>query len=171
VETRYTAQPEQSAPRNRKKRQRKRLQSKFKTFLQSLPDLVVVDRDPLFQALLGSLTKQPPSIVNFQVITRGSPVTVVGVPTRIWINPQAMAILMKVKHRMLEYHRTCILLPQGAINAKPTQLADPTVIKQLFSVEEDHTGEGTCAPQSWHDPVGCRVHLIMSGQPCPSSLN
>ena len=160
METQYAAQPEQPTPRSRKKRQRKRLQSKFKSLLASVPDLVVIDRDPLFQTLLGSLTKQPPTIVNFQVISRGSPLTVVGVPTRIWVNPKAMRILMKVKQRMLEFHRTCILLPQGAINAKPAQVADPAVIKQLFSVEEGRAGESKCPPQREHDQHGeshCRT--------------
>ena len=137
VETQSTGHTEQPAPRRRKKRQHKRLQSKFKSLLAGIPDLVVIDRDPLFQALLCGLTNQPPTTVNFQVISRGSPVTVVGVPTRIWANPKAMAILMRVKQRMLELHRTCVLLPQGAINAEPTLLADPAVIQRLFSIDVD----------------------------------
>lgn len=168
VETSQTCRSDLASPRRRKKRQRKRLHSKFKSLLAGIPDLVVIGGDPLFQALLSGLTNQPPTTVNFQVISRGSPVTVVGVPTRIWVNPRAMGMLMKTKQRMLEFQRTCILVPQAAMNAEPAVVADPEVVKQLFSVDVDRAVESSCAPQRGHDPVGCRVHLIVSGQPCPS---
>lgn len=154
-------------PRCRKRRQRHRLQSKFKCLLENIVDLAMVGPDPFFQALLSGMTKQPPSVVAYQVIARETPITVVGIPTRIWTNPKAMSVLMKVKRRMNERHRSCVLLPQDAIQALPAMAANYDAMHRLFSADVDPTALGGCDRHRAHDPVGCFAYMMASGQPCP----
>lgn len=158
---------DRSGPRCRKKRQRHRLQSKFKSLLEDVVDLAIVGPDPFFQALLRGMTQQPPTVVAFQVIARETPITIVGVPTRIWVNPKAMAVLMQVKRRMRERHRSCVLLPQDAIHAVPAMAANYEAMHRLFSVDVDPVAIGSCDPNRAHDPVGCFAYMMASGQPCP----
>nr|WP_314258434.1 hypothetical protein [uncultured Devosia sp.] len=163
--------PRLKGSRGRKQRQRMRLQAKFKSLLASIPQLEVVGGDPYFQSLLDNLSKQPPSAIPVQVIAAGAPMTIVGVPERIWMKPEPMSVLLKAKHRMLEQHRNCILVPQDAIQSNP-----PAAVKlaELYRRHPDalaNLGRTSCPSQHLHDPVGCAAHMMVAGKPCPQVLH
>lgn len=157
--------------RSRKQRQRMRLQAKFKSLLASIPQLEVVGGDPYFQSLLDNLSKQPPSAIPVQVIAAGAPITIVGVPERIWMKPEPMSVLLKAKRSMLAQKRRCILVPQDAIQSNP-----PAAVKlaQLYLQHPDafvDLGRTTCPSQHLHDPIGCAAHMMVAGKPCPEVLH
>lgn len=163
--------PRLSGTRGRKRRQRMRLQAKFKSLLASIPHLEVLGGDRYFKTLLDSFSKQPPSAVPVQVISAGSPVTIVGVPNRIWMKPGPMSVLLKAKNRMLEERRNCILVPQDAIQSNPAAVVK---LAELYRRHPDALadfGRSSCPSQHVHDPIGCAAHMMVAGQPCPQVIH
>jgi hypothetical protein len=149
--------------RRRKKRQRTRIQTQVKSLLATIPDLVILGKDPLFQSVLDTITKQPPTIVSFQVVAAGVPLMVVGVPDGIWVKPKSMALLIKVKDRMTEMQRDCVLFPQGAIG--PDHHRKDMTVLDLFSCDTA-VGPYGCSPR---DPVGC-IKYVVASKTCRQEL-
>jgi len=127
-------------PRRRNKRQRRRLAAAVKHILVDDPAIIPLGDDPLFHTLLKDLGGAPPITVSCQLMVQGQPVTLVAVPDRLWAKPGLMHRLMRVKSRMQELSRKCILLPQSALKpeaAKDMQrlffatAIDPTTISEI----------------------------------------
>jgi len=102
-------------PRRRKKRQRQRLLSAFKLVAEGESRITLLGEDPLFKALLLDMGGDPPTTAPCQLLLDNVPITVVGVPDRLWVKPIPMGRLVRVRNRMEELGRRCILLPQSAL--------------------------------------------------------
>lgn len=102
-------------PRRRKKRQRQRLLSAFKLIAEGESRVTLLGEDPLFKALMLDLGGTPPTTASCQLLFDNVPITVVGVPDRLWIKPIPMGRLVRVRNRMEDLGRRCVLLPQSTL--------------------------------------------------------
>lgn len=102
-------------PRQRKKHQRSRIHAALKQMLEGNVHITLLGEDMLFLALLADHDGEPPTAAACQVLFKNIPITIVGIPDRIWISPVPLARLKRASTRMEELGRHCILLPQSAI--------------------------------------------------------
>jgi hypothetical protein len=101
----------------------------------------------------------------------GRPVTLVGVPSRLWYRPHSMKALQKLKASMERCGRCCVLLPQRAISALESPDAQEQKARMLIELIRDPFQMGidqACCFRRGGDPIGCRAMQLLTGDDCQS---
>ena len=149
-------------PRRRKKRQRQRLLSAFKLLAEGESRVTLLGEDPLFKALLLDLGGDPPTTASCQLLFDNVPITVVGIPDRLWTKPIPMGRLVRVRNRMEHLGRRCILLPQSALG--PDRLGEralhgmlQTLLDTVKSPAQSSASHSEDAPQRYAHPSATLV--------------
>lgn len=107
-----------NAPRSRRAKVRERITRSIRQHLSAVPRAVILRADDYFEAVLASECRTPPpTLATVQFILHGAPLTVVGVPDRVWANATSMAPIKQAAKRAEKFGRVCILLPHSGIDA------------------------------------------------------
>lgn len=119
--------------RSRKKRQGERLLSTLKTTLARDGKVTVLGEDMLFKALLNDPGCDTPISATCQILFNQTPLTVVGVPDRLWNKSVPREKFFRTRKRMEDLGRRCILLPQSALGYLATGSSDqPSALHLAF---------------------------------------
>lgn len=148
---------------------RRKLSSILFEALAALSDVAVVGADPLVTYFAVSLELEPASLAACQAMLDGKPVTLVGVPSRLWYQPDAMERLLALKTEMQKCGRSCVLLPQRAITMLESREARDQRVKLLIDLIRDPTrmgGDRACSAHKNGDPIGCRAMQLLTGNDC-----
>ncbi|MBU1336908.1 MAG: hypothetical protein KJ944_10020 [Alphaproteobacteria bacterium] len=162
----------EAEPTSRKLRHRdtrRKLSSILFESLGRLKGVSVVGSDPLVAYFANSLELEPASLAACQAMLDDRPVTLVGVPSRLWYRPQAMERLLRMKAAMEKCGRSCILLPQRAIAMLDRGDTRQERARMLIELIRDPVGMGidrACCNQRPGDPIGCRAMQLLTGNDC-----
>lgn len=133
-----TESPIKKQRRSRKKRQGERLLSDLKNVLSRDRKVIVLGEDDLFKALLKDPGCEAPVSAPCQILFNQTPLTVVGVPDRLWVKSVPRGKLLRTRKRMEELGRRCILVPQSALASITTSSSDdqPSTLLVAFDYVE-----------------------------------
>lgn len=151
---------------------RRQLSAHLFDALAKVERVAVVGSDPLLAHFAARVGIHPDSIASCQALLDNKPVTLVGVPSRLWYSQDAMTRLQRVKATMRACGRACFLLPQRAIYAlaerdgreSPTDRA--TLLVELISNPERLGIDEACCTPEGSDPIGCRAAQLLTGTDC-----
>lgn len=140
----------------------------FDTFAQ-LSGVAVIGSDPLVGYFATPLGLEPSSLAICQAMLDQRPVTVIGVPSRLWFRSDAMKLLVSLKASMEKCGRPCVLLPQRAISMLDRRDVREQRAKVLIDLIRDPMGMGVdqeCCSRHECDPIGCRAMQLLTGSDC-----
>ena len=163
--------PESTSRQLRHRDIRRKLSSILFESLAPLAGVAVVGSDPLVTHFALSKGLEPASLAACQAMLDGKPVTLVGVPSRLWYRPQSMERLLGLKAAMEACGRSCILLPQRAIAMLERGDAREQRARTLIELIRDPVGMGVdraCCTGQAGDPIGCRAMQLLTGSDCPT---
>lgn len=156
---------------SRSRQLRRRLSGKLFNILGGSDEVVVVGPDPLLAHYTRAEGLDPESLATCQVLVDGTPLTVVGVPNRIWYGSDMLGV-HRVKQAMLASGRMCILVPQRALDgmlgkrSEPIADRDPHVLVQAIRTAPLLRDTDACRYGRGHDPAGCLAVELATGTPC-----
>lgn len=160
-----------SSRKHRHRDTRRKLSGLLFDALTQVEDVAVVGSDPLLVHFALGAGIEPGAIATCQALIENRPVTLVGVPSRLWYSRDAMQRLQRVKASMEDCGRPCILLPQGAVTVlgegngslgnRARLLIELILHPEAMGLDED------CAPRGC-DPIGCRAAELLSSVDCPA---
>lgn len=155
----------------RSRQLRRRLSGQLFNILGESKEVVVVGSDPLLVHYTRAEGLDPESLAACQILIDGAPVTIVGVPNRIWYG-SVMRDVHRVKRNMLASGRSCILVPQRALegiarlHSRPIAERDPQILLQAIRTAPLLRDIDACRYGRGHDPVGCLAVELATGTPC-----
>lgn len=97
--------------------EQRRLRRAVADYVASRQGLATLGTDPLVEQLVSAAGFDPYDLAIVTVGARGGQFTVVGVPTRIWREPDDMLSLFGVKADFRSLRGRCVLVPQKWLNA------------------------------------------------------
>lgn len=150
---------------------RRKLSSILFEALARTGEVAVIGSDPLVAHFAIALGLDPASLATCQAMLDGRPITLIGVPSRIWFRADAMKLLHLLKASMEKCGRPCALLPQRAIATLERGEAGEHHARTLIELIRDPIGMGV--EQAWcsrqgGDPIGCRAMQLLTGGDCLS---
>lgn len=161
------------APRQHRYRDtRRKLSSRLFDALAEVDDVAVVGSDPLLAHFASTAGIRPDAIATCQALLDDRPVTLVGVPSRLWYSQDAMQRLRRVKESMAACGRSCFLLPQRAIAAlgrhgdRLSTVERARLLVELIQHPERMGIDEACCVPDGCDPVGCRAAQLLTGSDC-----
>lgn len=158
-------------PRLRSRQLRRRLSAQLFIILRESKEVVVIGADPLLIHYTRAEGLDPESLATCQILIDGAPLTVVGVPNRIWYGA-AMRDVHRVKQIMLASGRSCILVPQRALDgiarthSGSIEDRDPQILVQAIRMAPGLRDIDACRHGRGHDPAGCLAVELATGTPC-----
>jgi hypothetical protein len=156
---------------SRSRQLRRRISAQLFGILRESKEIVVIGPDPLLIHYSRAEGLDPESLATCQILIDGSPLTVVGVPNRIWYGA-VMRDVHRVKRNMLASGRSCILVPQRALegiarlHSRPIANRDPQILLQAIRTAPLLRDIDACRYGRGHDPVGCLAVELATGTPC-----
>jgi hypothetical protein len=129
----------------------------------------VIGSDPLVAYFAVPLGLEAASLATCQAMLDERPVTLIGVPSRLWFRSDAMQLLVSLKASMEKCGRPCVLLPQRAIVMLGRREAREQRAKVLIELIRDPIGMGVdqaCYSRHDGDPIGCRAMQLLTGSDC-----
>jgi len=103
------------AKTQRRFHEHKKLYSCASAIAYAQPGVVALGDDPAIEHLAAAAGFEHYDLAILRLCVGNRKVTVVGVPTRIWRDPDAKASLLEMKRDAATFGTTCILVPQRSI--------------------------------------------------------
>lgn len=137
------------------------------------PGVALVGPDPLVSYFATSVGLDGACLATCQAMLDViGPVTIVGVPSRLWYRRDAMDRLQTLRASMEACGRFCVLIPQPVIVMLDRQgdgSASGKRVEVLLELIRDPKGMGVdhpCCGEDSGDPIGCRAMRLLSGADC-----
>jgi hypothetical protein len=160
-----TLEKSDSAFRSHRLRNNRRYLGKLLTkVLSSLRDVVVLGDDPLVSYAVKKAGTDAEDIVVRQVLVADMPITILGVPRKIWFRSARMARLQRAQRLLGKLGRRCVVIPQTAFDGLGDDAAARVMDAALHI--SDVPADKSCPSHHRHDPVGCFAHLLATGLVC-----
>lgn len=141
--------------------------------MSGTPGVAVIGSDPLVSYFATIAGLEAASLATCQAFLEPvGPVTIVGVPTRLWYRKDSMDRLRRMKASMETCGRFCVLIPQSAIVMLDRAGEDGHPgrrVEVLLGLIRDPDGMGIAHPgceEDCGDPVGCQALRLLGGSDC-----
>lgn len=157
-----------------------RLSRSLSNYTSTHPVIAPLGPDPLMEQLTSAKGFTKVDLAILRVIANGTCFTVVGVPTRIWRNPEDMSDLLAIKHEAAACGTKCVLAPQRSLRTGVrAKVAKTLAMSNRVRIRREHaeaielhlhairvaTLEECAAQLNGHeDPIGAVLALCARGR-------
>lgn len=173
VRSRDTGHVETKSRRLRHRDVRRKLSSILFESIARTPGVAVIGTDPLVNYFATTAGLEATSLATCQAFLDDvGPVTIIGVPTRLWYRREAMDRLHRLKAYMESCGRSCFLIPQPAVvmlDRDDDETPSGKRVEVLIELIRNPAGMGVDHPCCRHglgDPIGCRAMRLLTGADC-----